>query len=139
MRDHTEAAAVMPSGHSRRRGAAFWIGWTLSGLLALAFAAGGVMDLLKPPFVVEGLNRAGYAESAIVPLGAVTLASAALFLVPRTAMFGGVLLSAYLGGAVATHLRMGEHGPMFMPVAFAVVLWVALVLRDRRIRAAVFG
>lgn len=124
---------------STRRGAAFWIGWILSGLLAAAFLMGGVMDILKPPFVVEGVTRAGYREEVIVPLGIVTVISVLLFLVPRTVMFGAVLLTAYLGGAVSTHMRMGEYGQMFAPVVFAVVMWISLVLRDRRIRTAVFG
>lgn len=122
-----------------RRGAAFWIGWTLSGLLGAAFLMGGVMDLLKPPFVVEGITRAGFDEKVIVPIGSVTIISTLLFLIPRTTMFGAILLTAYLGGAVCVHVRLGEYGQMFAPVIFAVVMWVALVLRDRRVRAAVFG
>ena len=122
-----------------RRGPAFWIGWTLGVLLGVAFIGGGISDLVKPPFVIEGLARAGYREQIIVPIGVVTILSTILFLIPRTAMFGAILLTAYLGGAVATHVRMGEYGQMFAPVVFAVVMWISLVLRDRRVRAAVFG
>src|SRR4051812_38567985 len=99
--DYQAPATVRPG-----RGAAFWTGWVLSGLIAAMLGMGGVMDLVKPPFVVEGVTRAGYAEAVIVPLGAVTLVAVLLFLIPRTAMFGVALLTAYLGGAVATHLRM---------------------------------
>lgn len=122
-----------------RRGVTFWIGWVISGLMALAFGMGGVMDLLRPPFVVEGVTRAGYGEEVIVPLGVVCILSVILFLIPRTVMFGAILLTAYLGGAVATHVRMAEYGQMIAPVIFAVVMWIGLVLRDRRIRTAVFG
>ncbi|MDB5325884.1 MAG: hypothetical protein JWM57_1453 [Phycisphaerales bacterium] len=125
---------------SAGRGAAFWVGWVLSVLVGLMLMMGGVMDLLKPPFVVEGLKHAGFTDEAvIVPLGVVTIISCLLFLIPRTAMFGAILLTAYLGGAVSIHLRLGEYGQMFAPVVIAVVLWVALVLRDRRVRTAVFG
>lgn len=118
---------------------AFWIGWVVSVLVAVALGMGGVMDLLKPPFVLEGLARAGFKEEVAVPLGIVILLSVLLFLIPRTAMFGAILLTAYLGGAVVVHAQLQEYGLLVAPVVFAVVMWVALVLRDRRVRAAVFG
>jgi hypothetical protein len=113
-----------------------WIGRGISGLMAVLLGMGGVMDLLKPPFVVEGLARAGYAESVLVPLGITVIVSALLYLIPQTALLGGLLLTAYLGGAVATHVRLGD--PFFsmtmMPVYIAVPLWLGLLLRDRRLR-----
>ena len=116
--------------------AAWWAGWSLGGLAALGLLVGGVTDLVKPPFVVEGLARAGYPESVIVPLGAVVIACVILYLIPLTAAVGAILLTGYFGGAVATHVRIGDPATMWaVPVAYAVVLWVALVLRDRRSRA----
>ena len=67
------------------------------------------------------------------------LVGVVLYLIPRTAMFGTAILTAYMGGAVATHLRMSEYPQSMAPIVFAVVMWVALVLRDGRVRAAVFG
>lgn len=125
--------------HRPRRGVAFWIGWVLSVLVAAMLAMGGVMDLLKPPFVIEGLARAGFKEEVAVPLGIVVILSAVLYLIPRTAMFGAALFTAYLGGAVTVHTQLGEYGMLPAPIIVAVVMWVALVLRDRRVRAAVFG
>lgn len=130
---------ISTAGGQSKRGVVFWIGWVISGLMALAFGMGGVMDLLKPQMVIEGVTRAGYNQEVIVPLGVVCILSVILFLIPRTVMFGAILLTAYLGGAVATHVRLQEYGQMIAPVVFAVVMWIGLVLRDRRIRAAVFG
>ena len=120
--------------------AARWTGWILGGLAALVLLVGGVLDLVKPPFVVEGVTRAGYPEGILVPLGVVVILSVALYLIPATAAVGAVLLSAYFGGAVATHLRLGDPPTVWLvPVGYAVVLWVALVLRDRRLRVVLPG
>ena len=120
--------------------AARWAGWILGGLAALGLFAGGVTDLVKPPFVVEGLARAGYPESVIVPLGVVVIACVLLYLIPATAAVGAILLTGYFGGAVATHVRIGDPASMWLvPILYAVVLWTALVLRDRRLRAVLPG
>jgi hypothetical protein len=118
--------------------AAFWIGWTLSALLAMAFAMGGVTDVLKLPFVIEGLERAHFNAEMIRPLGVVVIVSAILFLIPRTAVFGAVLLTAYLGGAVTVHTQLREYAVLPMPIAFCAVMWVALMLRDARFRRLLF-
>src|SRR5437870_5620934 len=80
---------------------AFWTGWVLSALPALFLLFDGAMKLVKPTFVVEGTVRLGYVENVIVPLGVVLLVSTVLYLVPRTAVLGAILLTGYLGGAVA--------------------------------------
>ena len=124
------APAAPPAGKGAR-----WAGWILGGLAALGLLAGGVLDVVKPPFVVEGITRAGYPEGMIVPLGVVVIVATLLYLIPATAAVGAILLTAYFGGAVATHLRLGDPATMWLvPVGYAVVLWVALVLRDRRLR-----
>ena len=81
----------------------FWAGWVLSGLAALFLLSDGVMKLFKPPFVVEGTTVLGYAESVIVPLGIVLVVCTVLYLIPTTNILGAILLTGYLGGAVATH------------------------------------
>jgi hypothetical protein len=77
----------------------------------------------------------GYSAGTLVPLGLVLLASTILYAIPRTAVFGALLLTAYLGGATATHVRMGE--PFVFPVAFGVIVWGCLYLRDERIRSLI--
>jgi DoxX-like protein len=128
----------MESKPSASPNALFWIGWIVSALPALFLLFGGIMSLVKPPAAGEGLAKYGYAESVAVPLGAVLLISTLLYLFPRTAVLGGILLTGYLGGAVATHVRAGE-GAFFIlfPVVFGVVIWLGLVLREPRLRSLV--
>jgi hypothetical protein len=114
---------------------AFWIGWAISVVVAIMLGMGGVMDLLRPPFVLEGLARAGFKPEVAVPLGVTILLSVILFVIPRTAIFGAVLLTAYLGGAVVVHTQLQEYTLLIAPIVFAAVMWIGLVLRDRRFRA----
>jgi hypothetical protein len=134
--DHVTAIPVTDTRQTPGR-AAFWVGWVLTVLPAAMLIMGGVMDLLKPPFVVEGLQRAGYPERVIVPLGVVTIACGLLFLIPQTAVLGALLLTGYLGGAVATHVRVGDPllSTGLVPVYVAIVLWLGLLLREPRLRA----
>ena len=82
---------------------------------------------------VEGTTHVGYPASCLVPLGLVLIACTILYVVPRTAVLGAILLTGYLGGATATHVRIGE--PFFFPVVFGVLLWASLYVRDARVRA----
>ena len=115
-----------------------WTGRVMSGLPALFLLADGAMKLVKPEFVVKATEELGYAETVILPLGVVLLACTILYLIPRTAVLGAILLTGYLGGAVATHVRAGQ-GPfeILFPVVFGALLWGGLVLRDDRLRAAI--
>jgi len=108
----------------------------MSLLPALFLLLDAGMKLVKPEFVVRGTVEIGYAESVIVPLGGVLLGCTLLYLIPQTAILGAILLTGYLGGAVATHVRAG-HGAfaILFPVIFGALLWGGLVLRDRRVRA----
>ena len=113
-----------------------WTGRILSALGVLFLTFDAVSKLLKLPQAVDGTVQLGYPASVIVPLGLVQLVCLALYLVPRTAILGAVLWTGYLGGAVATHVRVGN--PMLthvlFPVYIAVLLWGGLWLRDRRVR-----
>ncbi len=112
-------------------------GRILSALPALFLLLDAVGKLFKPQPVITGTLELGYGESVILPLGVVLLVSTILYLVPQTAIFGAILLTGYLGGAVATHVRVGN--PLFthtlFPVYFGVSLWAGLYLRDARLRA----
>ena len=110
-----------------------WAGRIMSALPVLMLLLSGVMKLVKPAAVVEGFARLGYPESLTVGIGIVELACAALYVVPRTSVLGAILLTAYLGGATATHVRIGE--PFFMPILLGVLVWGGLFLRDERLRA----
>lgn len=112
-----------------------WTGRIMSGLPALLLLFGGVMDLVKPASVVEGVLKMGYPESIIFGLGITVLVCTILYLIPRTSVLGAILLTGYLGGAVATHVRINDLRSVPLPVVVAVLLWGGLYLRDSRLRA----
>lgn len=112
-----------------------WAGRIIGGLPALLLIVDALMKFVKPPPVVEATVKLGYPESVILELGIVLLVSTVLYLIPRTAVLGAILLTGYLGGAVATHVRVGEGWfPILFPVIFGVLLWGGLWLRDERLR-----
>ena len=111
-----------------------WAGWTLTALIGLLLMFSGTMKLMKPPEVTaEFVNRLGYPEDLLVAIGIVELCCAILYLIPQTSILGAVLLTGYLGGAIATHVRI--HDNFFGPVVIGVLVWLALYLRDPRLRA----
>jgi hypothetical protein len=112
-----------------------WAGRLMSALPALFLLVDGVMKLMKPAVVVEATVQLGYSESVILWLGIVLLASIVLYLVPRTSVLGAILVTGYLGGAVATHVRVGDGlFSIVFPIILSVLLWAGLVLRDERLR-----
>jgi len=125
-----------PTVHSGSTGA-LWTGRVLSGLAVLFLAFDAIGKLVAPAQVVEGTVQLGYRASVLPGLAVVELVCLGLYLVPRTAVLGAVLWTGYLGGAVATHVRMDN--PLFshvlFPVYVAALLWGGLALRDERVRA----
>lgn len=115
-----------------------WAGRIISTLPALFLLIDGIMKLVKPAIVVEATVKLGYPESVIFGLGIVLLACTILYLVPRTAVLGAILLTGYLGGAITTHVRVGD--PTFsivFPLILGALLWVGLYLRNERLRSLV--
>lgn len=115
-----------------------WVGRIVSGLPALFLLVDGAMKLAKPAVVVDATTKLGYSESVIIPLGIVLIACTILYLIPPTSVLGAILLTAYLGGAVATHVRAGE--PLFsviFPIIFGIMLWLGLYLHEMRLRALI--
>jgi hypothetical protein len=112
-----------------------WGGRIMSGLATLFFLMDGGMKLFKPPFVVQATVQMGYPESTIVGIGIALLACTALYIIPRTSVLGAVLLTGYLGGAVASNVRAGTGWfNLLFPVLFAAFVWGGLWLRDNRVR-----
>ncbi len=117
---------------------ATWAGRVISGLPVLFLLMDGIMKLFKPEIVVKSTVELGYPESVIIPLGIVLTAITILYVIPRTAVLGAILLTGYLGGAVATHVRMGaELFPILFPVIVGALLWLGLYLRDIRLSSLV--
>ena len=116
---------------------ALWAGRSLSAVAVLFLVFDSVGKLLRVQPVVDGTRSLGYAPDVIFPLGVTLLACVLVYAVPRTSLLGAVLLTGYLGGAVATHVRVGS--PLFTHVLFptyiAALLWGGLMLRDPRLRA----
>ena len=115
-----------------------WVGRIISALPVLFLLIDGIMKLVKPRVVVDATVQLGYPESVIAGIGIVLLACTILYLIPRTAVLGAILLTGYLGGAVATHVRIS--GPLFniiFPVILGAMLWGGLYLRDHRVRSFV--
>ena len=116
-----------------------WTGRILSILSILFFLMDAVMKLLKPTFVVDATVKLGYQEGVIQGLGIALLICTILYAIPGASVLGAILLTGYLGGAVASNVRVGN--PLFsnvlFPVYFAFVLWGGLYLRDQRLRALI--
>jgi hypothetical protein len=116
-----------------------WTGRILSTLPVLFMLMDGVMKLMKPDFVVKATTQLGYPEDVIVPLGIVVLICTILYAIPPTAVIGAILLTGFLGGAVATHVRAGD--PLFShvlaPVYFGILIWGGLYLREPRLSSLV--
>jgi DoxX-like family len=113
----------------------FVTGWVLSGILALVFLPSAFFKIAQPGPFIEGWTKS-YPAGAARPLGIIELLTFVLYLVPKTRYLGGLIMLAYLGGAVATHLH-GEDGKFFVPILVGIVAWLGLFLRDRKLRALV--
>ena len=94
------------------------------------------MKLMKPAAVVQGFAHFGYPESLALCIGILELACAVLYVIPRTSVLGAILLTGYLGGETATHVRIGE-ALFIIPVILGVLVWGGLFLRDDRLRALI--
>ncbi len=118
------------------RGKLFWIGWALTILTALFLLFGAINSIMLTETARGGLAKMDYPESATRPIGIALLVSAALYLFPRTAVLGAILLTGYLGGAVATHVRAADPiNYILMPAVVGVIVWLGLFFRDPRVRA----
>ncbi len=127
----SQSTAHSPSSRTTR---AVWIGRILTALGVIFLSFDIVVKLLQSAVAVQGTVQLGYSASVIRPLGILQLVLLILFLVPRTALLGAVLWTGYLGGAVATHVRVGNPllTHVLFPVYVAALLWGGLWLRDRR-------
>jgi hypothetical protein len=112
-----------------------WASYVISALpvLMLIFSASG--KFFKPAGMETNIEPLGWRMDQMTALGILEVGCLIFYLIPRTAVFGAILLTAYLGGATATHVRIGD--PFFFPVALGALLWAGLYLRETRLRALV--
>lgn len=107
-------------------------GWVMTILPSLLFAFSGIMKLIRPPGMDENFNHLQIPPDWAAKLGVLELACLVVYLIPRTAVVGAILLTGYLGGAMLTHLRIGEQAVTH--VIFGVIIWGGVWLRDPRLR-----
>ena len=116
-----------------------WAGWIMSGAVVLFLLLDGVMKLLLVEPVIEATRQIGYPLDVIRPLGIICLVCAVLYAIPRTAILGAILLTGFLGGAIASKVRLEEA--LFSQVLFGayvgVLAWGGLYLRDGRLRVLI--
>jgi hypothetical protein len=120
---------------------ALWLGRILSGLVILFLLFDGAIKLVPWPVVTETMDRIGYGSSETLArsLGIITIVGTVLYAIPPTSILGAILLTGYLGGAMASHLRIGS--PLFTNTLFGLYLglmvWGGLWLRDKSLRASI--
>ena len=110
-------------------------GWVLSGILAVVFLPSAYFKIAQPAGFLDEWSKT-YPASSALPLGVIEATLFVLYLVPKTRYLGGLLMLAYLGGAVATHLH-AEDGMFPVPIMVGIVGWLGLFLRDRKLRALI--
>jgi DoxX-like family len=108
-------------------------GWIFTALIGGGLIASAALKLAQPKFVTEGFAKSGFPDGTLVPIGIAELISALLFLFPKTRVLGAVLVTGYMGGAIATHVHGGES--IVVQILFGVFAWLGLYLRDARIRS----
>jgi hypothetical protein len=115
-----------------------WTGRVLTGLVVAFMLFDGAVKLVPIEPVLEAMRRLGYPLEIARHLGVLLLScTAALYVIPRTQLLGAVLLTAYLGGATATHVRIGD--PFWFPIVMGVLLWAGVYLREPRLRTLLAG
>lgn len=112
-----------------------WAGRIMSTLPVLMLLMSATMKFMQPPDAAKGFEHLGWPITLATKLGIVELACTALYVIPQTSVLGAILLTGYLGGATATHVRVEEA--FHMPILLGVLIWGGLFLRDPRIRALI--
>ncbi|HUJ39663.1 MAG TPA: DoxX family protein [Candidatus Acidoferrales bacterium] len=128
-------AAASGAGTSK---GSLWTGRVISGLVVLFLLFDGVTKVIREPHVMEASARIGFSGQSVVAIGAVLLVCTLLYVIPRSSIFGAVLLTGYLGGAVATNvLAKTSAFNVSFPVIFGVLVWGGIFLRDPELRAII--
>ena len=117
-----------------------WISYILQGLIVIMFLMGAIMNLLQTEEAVTGATEMGYPKESVHYLGIVLLIGTLLYAYPKTILFGAIILTGWLGGAVATHVI--HKDPLFntiFPVIFGIFLWLSIWLRNSKLKALIFN
>ena len=109
-----------------------WVGRVISVLVSLAFGVSASMKLKGGAEVMQGMAHLGLPESLIVPLAILEISCVVIYLIPATSVLGAILLTGFIGGAICTHLRVGD--PFFIQIALGIFVWLSLYLRENRLK-----
>jgi len=112
-----------------------WVGRVISVLVSLLFAMSAFMKLKGGAEVMQGMAHLGLPESLIMPLAILEISCVVIYLIPATSVLGAILLTGYIGGAICTHLRVGD--PFFIQIALGIFVWLGLYLRENRLKALI--
>lgn len=124
-----EITAVAPSNKL------LWTGRIISGLIVLFLLLGSIFGIINAAQLAPQAAKYGYREGAMLKIQITCIICALIYAFPRTSILGAILLTGYLGGATATHVRVSE--PFFIPILVAVLAWGGVFLRDERLRALI--
>src|SRR5580704_16835649 len=129
-------SATQPVALSKK---SLWTGRIMRGLVAAFMVFDAVIHLMKPAPVVEAFAKLGLPIRLAVPLGIIELVCVLLYVIPRTSILGAILLTGYLGGAIAIQLPTGNSlfGEVLFPIYIGVILWGGIYLRDERLRTLI--
>ena len=114
------------------KGVIAWVSYAISIVVALVFVVSAVMKIKGGEEVAQGMAHLGFPEALLVPLSIVELTCVILYLVPATSVLGAILLTGYIGGAICTHLRVGDV--FVLQIALGLLVWLALSLREPRLK-----
>jgi hypothetical protein len=131
------AAAAVPVRESNMKRWLFWIGWVVSLWPAFVVISSATWKLTRNAWYVGEIVRIGWPDSILPTLAYLQLGSLLLYLIPRTSVLGAILLTGYLGGAIATYVRIGELYPVLVPLSTSMIAWAGLYLRDERLRSLI--
>ena len=109
-----------------------WVGRVISVLVSLVFGVSASMKLNGGAKVMQGMAHLGLPESLIVPLAILEISCVVIYLIPATSVLGAILLTGFIGGAICTHLRVGD--PFFIQIALGIFVWLSLYLRENRLK-----
>jgi hypothetical protein len=127
------AGASRPAGGTHP--GMLWTGRVISGLVVAMMTMSGVMKFTGSKELVEGFAHLGWPDKLAIAIGITELASTLVYAIPQTSVIGAILLTGYMGGAIATHVRIGE--PVMVQAGIGVAIWLGLFLRDARVRALI--
>ena len=111
---------------------AMWTGWIISGLCILFLLFDAIMKIIREAHSIEGSVQLGWPENRVQSIGIVLLIATILYIIPRTAILGAILLTGYLGGAIAIMVRVDK--PLYFALVFGVLVWAGLYFRDHKLR-----